>query len=234
MLVLIVGSRRLARSCAALDASSSPTYRHAWTRPPNSCGSARRSRARSSKPHERLERSAGFHLQLRIQVVRERQLRVDGDGAPERFFGEPHQLGIGLRPIFRHHPVSSTEPRPGRRIPRIGADRLQIEIARLRPGLGIASEPVRPQIQLERVTAARHIMFETARLSHGQRQRQRLDDAADQAIQHAKHVVERRLGGRRPQQRASGCFDELRRDAHAIAGPAGPTRPAPVRRRVRR
>ena len=82
-LVRIFGSSCNARAWAAADASSSPPYRHVVTRPASSSGSAALARA-TSRAH-RVARAAEIHFELRVELVRERQIGIEFERPTKRF-----------------------------------------------------------------------------------------------------------------------------------------------------
>ena len=100
-----------------------------------------------------------------------------------------------------------------------------------RPPLpAVAAQLVRAQIQLVGGRRRGHVLLEHPALARGERQRERLDDAAGEIVLEAEEVADRRLRGVGPEHRRAARVDELRRHPrsgarHAAACPAGPRRP---------
>ena len=69
------GSRRRASTCAAIDCSNSPQYRHACTRPANSSGSLPCRDGFAKQANERSRRLSDVGLEVGVELVRQRQPR---------------------------------------------------------------------------------------------------------------------------------------------------------------
>ena len=77
----------------------------------------------AEQPHHGLERSARFNFEVGIEMMRQRQIRVDAECPLHRFFRLVMQAGSsGPGSVLAHDAEASAEARPGRRVRRIGLD----------------------------------------------------------------------------------------------------------------
>jgi hypothetical protein len=91
----------------------------------------RRSHPRPSEQgHHRVMRVSKVDLKTGIQIVRDGQVWIEFERPQERGVG-PLQQFDGLRAAeFPERPVRGAQPSPGRRVPRVFFEALQVQIAR--------------------------------------------------------------------------------------------------------
>ena len=118
------------------------------------------------------------------------------------------------KPVLAHDAETSAEASPGRRIRRIGLDRALIRLDGARPLRGARAQTVRAQVVRVGLGARRHVAPEQPLLAARERQRERLDDRRAHRVLDLEHVVDRDLGGVRPQHRTRRHFHQLHADAH--------------------
>ena len=113
--------------------------------------------------------------------------------------------------------VDSPQPRPGRRIARIGFHTSQVQIARRAPLFGIVVELIAAQIVLVCLRAGRDILPQDALFARRKRQGERVDHTLSEFVLQSKHIADRGLSGVRPYQGPVRRVSELRGDADFIA-----------------
>ena len=101
----------------------------------------------AQQPHDRARRLADVRLELRVELVRHRQARVELERAAERVLGARLAVGATLD-VLADHAVAAAELRPRRREVGIQLQAALVEVARLRElGVG-ARQLVGAQVQL--------------------------------------------------------------------------------------
>ena len=170
----------------------------------------------AQQPNERMLRLPDVRLELRVELVGDRQPRIERNRPLERVFG----VGLAVRrvlDVLANHTVAAAEMGPRRRKARIEIEGVPVEIARLRQPRIRARQLVRAQIELICARALRRIR-RRRRQSSRQRQRQRLHHAPREIVLQPEEIAQRRLDRVRGEQRPAGRFDQLRRGSQLIAG----------------
>ena len=128
-------------SCARLlvrrgALSSSPQKRSAVTSAGEDVRIVAAARDAVEEAQHRFARAASAgRLELRVCVVRDRQLGIELQRALRRRLGERVVLHAVVA-VLAEEEVDAREPRPGRRVARVFIERAEVEIARDRPRLG--------------------------------------------------------------------------------------------------
>ncbi len=151
-------------------------------------------------------------LQVGVKAVRERQVRVEREGAPERTLRRlVRRACVGLQ-VLANHPMRPAEPRPcGGRVGVV----LQTPLVHC---LGHAvrarfeSQLVRSQVQLVRSRRRRNVHASSRSVPD----RQRLANAATQRVVQLEEISERRMRAVRPEDAPAWCIHELHADAELI------------------
>src|SRR6185437_1474444 len=87
----------------------------------------------AEQAHKRLTRPSQIEIELREEMLRDRQLGIERERTPERLLGKCPAFTLVTRAVLCHQPVHATEPRPCRRVVRIAANRFETQVARRVP-----------------------------------------------------------------------------------------------------
>ncbi len=145
------------------------------------------------------------------------QVRIQVQGLPERRLRLAEPYSHSGWQVFRHDVVNPPEPRPRRRVTRVGFDASQVEIASRAPLLGVLAELIGAQIVFVGLGTCRDVLPQHSLLTGAEFERERRDDALGELVLQAEHVANRGLRGMRAHQCSAGRVRELRRNANLVA-----------------
>jgi len=143
------------------------------------------------QPHDRTTGLAGVGFEIGVELVRDRQLRIQFERAVVRLPGPFHAVGRCLD-VLADEAIASAQASPGRRVAWIERDAALVQVARLHRAAQAAADLVAAQIQLVRAGAGRRI-WRRRRGRAAQWQRQRLDHATREVVLELEEIAERRL-----------------------------------------
>ena len=90
---------------------------------------------------DRFARPAGIGFEIRIELVRHRQPRIQRDRLAERFLGAASLSGVGVD-VLADHPMAAAQMRPCGRKRRIELEALLVQRPRVRQSVVGAREPL--------------------------------------------------------------------------------------------
>jgi hypothetical protein len=126
-------------------------------------------RAADEAQHRRFSLSE-LDLEIGIEVVRNRQVRVQRERSRERGLRLFVIIICRLAGVHRQDAIETPKSRPCRRVIRIFGQTRQVQIAGNRPVVGFGAELVRAQVALVRFCRRRHVATQPPFLARAQRE----------------------------------------------------------------
>ena len=114
----------------------------------------------AQQPHHRFLGAAEIHLDVRVEVLRIGQVRIELQRLADRDLRLAKMGLVRFDEVLAEHPMRAGQPGPGRRVGRVLRDALPVQFQRRRPFAGVVSERLGAQIQLVRGGIRGHVLPE--------------------------------------------------------------------------